>query len=41
VLVSDLADAGYLIVHSPPPAGPEGGPTPENLTRLLEGLRAR
>lgn len=41
VLVSDLADAGYLVVHAPPPATATGGPTPEILTRLLEGLRAR
>ena len=41
VLVSDLADAGYLIVHSPPAVSPDGGPTLENLNRLLEGLRAR
>ena len=39
VLVSDLVDAGYLVVHLPPAA--EGGPTPEILERLLEGLRAR
>ena len=41
VLVSDLADAGYLVVHAPPPSTAAGGPTPETLTRLLEGLRAR
>lgn len=39
VLVSDLVDAGYLAVHLPPSA--EGGPAPEILERLLEGLRAR
>lgn len=39
VLVSDLVDSGYLAVHLPPSA--EGGPTPEILERLLEGLRAR
>jgi hypothetical protein len=39
VLVSDLVDAGYLAVHLPPSA--EGGPDPEILERLLEGLRAR
>jgi len=39
VLVSDLVDAGYLAVHLPPSA--DGGPTPEILERLLEGLRAR
>jgi hypothetical protein len=39
VLVSDLVDAGYLTVHLPPSA--EGGPAPEILERLLEGLRAR
>lgn len=41
VLVSDLAGAGYLVVHAPPPASAGGGPTPEVLNRLLEGLRAR
>ncbi len=41
VLVSDLADSGYLIVHAPPPATAAGGPAPEILSRLLEGLRAR
>ncbi len=41
VLVSDLADAGYLVVHAPLPATAAGGPTPGTLTRLLEGLRAR
>jgi hypothetical protein len=39
VLVSDLVDAGYLAVHLPPSA--DGGPAPEILERLLEGLRAR
>jgi hypothetical protein len=41
VLVSDLADAGYLVVHAPPPSSAYGGPAAELLTRLLEGLRAR
>jgi hypothetical protein len=41
VLVSDLADAGYLVVHAPPPSSADGSPTPEVLHRLLEGLRAR
>jgi hypothetical protein len=41
VLVGDLADAGYLEVHVPPPATPDGTPRPEHLIRLLEGLRAR
>ena len=41
VLVSDLADAGYLIVHAPVPASADGSPPPEVLSRLLEGLRAR
>jgi hypothetical protein len=44
VLVSDLAEAGYLEVHAPPSAAdgsPGGGPAPEILERLLEGLRAR
>ncbi|MGH3570075.1 MAG: DUF742 domain-containing protein [Pseudonocardia sp.] len=40
VLVGDLAEAGYLAVHAPPPAV-AGGPPPEVLARLLEGLLAR
>jgi hypothetical protein len=40
VLVSDLVEAGYLAVHLPPSSS-GGGPTPEVLERLLEGLRAR
>ncbi len=40
VLVSDLVDAGYLAVHLPPSSS-GGGPAPEILERLLEGLRAR
>ncbi|NMH95568.1 DUF742 domain-containing protein [Pseudonocardia bannensis] len=41
VLVGDLADAGYLAVHLPPSATTNGGPGPEILERLLDGLRAR
>jgi hypothetical protein len=41
VLVSDLAHAGYLVVHAPPPTLAEGGPSQEILGRLLDGLRAR
>jgi hypothetical protein len=41
VLVSDLAEAGYLEVHGPPPPTAEGRPAPEHLARLMEGLRAR
>lgn len=41
VLVSDLADSGYLVVHAPPPSTAAGSPPPEILTRLLEGLRVR
>lgn len=41
VLVGDLAEAGYLVVHPPPPTAADGRPTTEVLTRLLEGLRAR
>jgi Protein of unknown function (DUF742) len=40
VLVSDLAEAGYLEVHTPPPTA-AGRPAPEHLVRLVEGLRAR
>jgi hypothetical protein len=39
VLVSDLADAGYLKMHLPPPTDARGRPTPEVLERLLDGLR--
>ena len=41
VLVSDLANAGYLQVHLPPTAGGTSGPGREILGRLLDGLRAR
>ena len=42
VLVSDLVNAKYLVVHLPPVSTTEdGGPAPEILERLLEGLRAR
>jgi hypothetical protein len=40
VLVGDLAASGHLVVHGPPSTS-DGNPTPEILTRLLEGLRAR
>ena len=38
VLVSDLAEAGHLVVHAP---GYADGPPPQVLARLLDGLRAR
>jgi hypothetical protein len=42
VLVSDLVNAKYLVVHLPPAATTaNGGPPPEILERLLDGLRAR
>jgi Protein of unknown function (DUF742) len=42
VLVSDLVNAKYLVVHLPPtPTTADGGPAPEILERLLDGLRAR
>jgi hypothetical protein len=41
VLVSDLANAGYLQVHLPQPVQADGGPDHEILGRLLDGLRAR
>jgi hypothetical protein len=42
VLVSDLVNAKYLVVHLPPSSTTAGGgPTPEILERLLDGLRAR
>lgn len=40
VLVSDLAASGHLVVHAPPPSL-TGGPSPQILGRLLEGLRGR
>ncbi|MBV9312577.1 MAG: DUF742 domain-containing protein [Pseudonocardia sp.] len=40
VLVSDLAASGHLVVHAPPPVEAGGGPSPELLGRLLDGLRA-
>jgi hypothetical protein len=41
VLVSDLVNAKYLVVHLPPGSTTGSGPAPEILERLLEGLRAR
>ncbi|MGH3915722.1 MAG: DUF742 domain-containing protein [Pseudonocardiaceae bacterium] len=42
VLVSDLANAGFLTVHLPRSTdGIGGGPGEETLERLLNGLRAR
>ena len=41
VLVSDLADAGYLTVSLPVPLGSDGRPGRDILERLLDGLRAR
>ena len=38
VLVSDLAEAGHLVVHA---SGYADGPPPQVLARLLDGLRAR
>ncbi|WP_214368569.1 DUF742 domain-containing protein [Pseudonocardia sp. H11422] len=40
VLVSDLADAGYLAVYTAPSTA-DGRPGVDVLERLLEGLRAR
>jgi hypothetical protein len=41
VLVSDLANAGYLTVHMPQRTQGDGGPGQAILGRLLDGLRAR
>lgn len=41
VLVSDLANSGFLTVHLPRATGAIGGPGEEILGRLLDGLRAR
>jgi Protein of unknown function (DUF742) len=41
VLVSDLANAGYLMVHLPRAAESDDGPGHEILGRLLDGLRGR
>jgi Protein of unknown function (DUF742) len=40
VLVSDLVNAKYLVVHLPPSTD-GNGPAAEILERLLDGLRAR
>lgn len=40
VLVSDLADAGYLRMHLPAPTDADGRPNAALLERLLDGLRA-
>ena len=41
VLVSDLAQAGYLIVAQPIAVDANGRPSRQILERLLDGLRAR
>jgi hypothetical protein len=41
VLVSDLANAGFLTVHLPQSTDAAGGPSQEILGRLLDGLRSR
>jgi len=41
VLVSDLAEAGYLTVSLPVSLDPDGRPGRDVLERLLDGLRAR
>jgi len=41
VLVSDLANAGFLQLHLPPSASGDTGPGRAVLGRLLDGLRAR
>jgi hypothetical protein len=41
VLVSDLANDGFLAVHLPQVADTIGGPGQEILGRLLDGLRSR
>jgi hypothetical protein len=41
VLVSELAEAGYLTVSLPVPVDENGRPGREILERLLDGLRAR
>jgi len=41
VLVSELAEAGYLTVSLPIPVDENGRPGREILERLLDGLRAR
>lgn len=41
VLVSDLANSGFLTVHLPKATDALGGPGEEILGRLLDGLRAR
>jgi uncharacterized protein DUF742 len=41
VLVGDLANAGYLVVHKPHSADSDSGPGQAILGRLIDGLRAR
>lgn len=41
VLVGDLANAGYLTVHTPRGADDDSGPGQAILGRLIDGLRAR
>lgn len=41
VLVSDLANSGFLTVHLPRATDDVGGPGQEILGRLLDGLRSR
>ncbi len=41
VLMSDLVNVKFLVVHMPPVPTTGGGPAPEILERLLDGLRAR
>ncbi|MGH3796836.1 MAG: DUF742 domain-containing protein [Pseudonocardiaceae bacterium] len=41
VLVSDLANSGFLTVHLPRATDGAGGPGQEILGRLLDGLRSR
>lgn len=41
VLVSELANSGFLTVHLPQDTGAAGGPGQEILGRLLDGLRSR
>lgn len=39
VLVGDLAEKGYVIIHPPPDAGEGGAQDPTFLEKVLDGLR--
>jgi hypothetical protein len=40
VLVSDLAEAGYVVIHPPADVTESGGQDPNLLEKVLDGLRS-